>query len=473
MWLGPRRVDGVALVARLPSTDTAALVLLSGPLPPRLVLRRILVAWLREPGARPAQTGLDFVKQQQEVALVAQAAQAGEPALRRNDNACLSLYWLDEHGGVGRDRRLHRREVSERGGAKARREGPEAVAKFRLRGETDNRRGAAVKIPLGDDDHGTQQALDAMPPSARRLNRRLRRARERPAAARSSSRSIGSRRSRRPSSNDSCRQLGEHMLHCLAALHSPALKEVRGRGLWAGAEIDPQFASAREVCERPLENGVLSNAAEAFGRDLSRFECNKSRQFRPGGAQFLGEQADEGASARRRDFSPDAKRVFRIGDGGTRQLGVVKLRPPDQLAGDRRARLGRSTPEGLGRNAHPPKYLCGVSSKFARQWPPPCARPAQPLCSESRAGRADLITYLMWSGTGLAKSTHHKVVRLAPPLVIAREDLDFAIHRFEEVLAEIVEARRQGASARSGPFVASCASPAMGDRELSRRLRDH
>ena len=93
MWLGPRRVDGVALVARLPSTDTAALVLLSGPLPPQLVLRRILVAWLREPGARPAQTGLDFVKQQQDVALVAQAAQAGEPALRRNDNACLSLYW--------------------------------------------------------------------------------------------------------------------------------------------------------------------------------------------------------------------------------------------------------------------------------------------------------------------------------------------------------------------------------------------
>jgi ornithine--oxo-acid transaminase len=104
------------------------------------------------------------------------------------------------------------------------------------------------------------------------------------------------------------RQLGEHMLRRLAAIHSPALKEVRGRGLWAGAEIDPQFASAREVCERLLENGVLSNA------------------------------------------------------------------------------------------------------------------------------------------------THHTVVRLAPPLVIAREDLDFAIDRFEEVLVEVVEPRRQRASARSGPF---------------------
>jgi len=104
------------------------------------------------------------------------------------------------------------------------------------------------------------------------------------------------------------RQLGEHMLRRLAAIHSPALKEVRGRGLWAGAEIDPQFANAREVCERLLENGVLSTA------------------------------------------------------------------------------------------------------------------------------------------------THHTVVRLAPPLVIAREDLDFAIDRFEEVLVEILEPRR---SARSGLFAPS------------------
>ena len=100
------------------------------------------------------------------------------------------------------------------------------------------------------------------------------------------------------------RQLGEHMLRRLAAIHSPALKEVRGRGLWAGAEIDPQFANARAVCERLLENGVLSTA------------------------------------------------------------------------------------------------------------------------------------------------THHTVVRLAPPLVIAREDLDFAIDRFEEVLVEILEPRRQRGAAR-------------------------
>ncbi len=54
------------------------------------------------------------------------------------------------------------------------------------------------------------------------------------------------------------RDLGAHMLARLRAIRSPALKEIRGRGLWVGAEIDPKFASARLVCERLLARGVLS-----------------------------------------------------------------------------------------------------------------------------------------------------------------------------------------------------------------------
>jgi ornithine--oxo-acid transaminase len=54
------------------------------------------------------------------------------------------------------------------------------------------------------------------------------------------------------------RVLGTHMLGRLRALRSPVLKEVRGQGLWAGAEIDPRFASGRDVCERLLGKGVLS-----------------------------------------------------------------------------------------------------------------------------------------------------------------------------------------------------------------------
>ena len=54
------------------------------------------------------------------------------------------------------------------------------------------------------------------------------------------------------------RELGAHMLGRLKAMHSPALRNVRGRGLWIGAEIDPAFGSAREACELLLERGVLS-----------------------------------------------------------------------------------------------------------------------------------------------------------------------------------------------------------------------
>jgi len=56
------------------------------------------------------------------------------------------------------------------------------------------------------------------------------------------------------------RTLGAHLSQRLHAIRSPALTAVRGVGLWAGAEIEPRFASAREICERLLAKGVLSNA---------------------------------------------------------------------------------------------------------------------------------------------------------------------------------------------------------------------
>jgi ornithine--oxo-acid transaminase len=54
------------------------------------------------------------------------------------------------------------------------------------------------------------------------------------------------------------RELGSHMLARLRAIRSPALTEIRGRGLWVGAEISPRYASARLVCEQLLAKGVLS-----------------------------------------------------------------------------------------------------------------------------------------------------------------------------------------------------------------------
>jgi ornithine--oxo-acid transaminase len=57
---------------------------------------------------------------------------------------------------------------------------------------------------------------------------------------------------------ENSRVLGAHMLDRLRAIASPVIRDVRGRGLWAGAEIDPAHASAREFCERLLAKGVLS-----------------------------------------------------------------------------------------------------------------------------------------------------------------------------------------------------------------------
>lgn len=57
---------------------------------------------------------------------------------------------------------------------------------------------------------------------------------------------------------ESSRVLGNHLLERLRAIKSPVLKAVRGRGLWAGAEIDPRFATARRACEALLAKGVLS-----------------------------------------------------------------------------------------------------------------------------------------------------------------------------------------------------------------------
>jgi ornithine--oxo-acid transaminase len=48
------------------------------------------------------------------------------------------------------------------------------------------------------------------------------------------------------------------MIERLRAIKSPVLRDVRGRGLWAAAEMDPRFSTGREACERLLVKGVLS-----------------------------------------------------------------------------------------------------------------------------------------------------------------------------------------------------------------------
>ncbi|WP_067070703.1 ornithine--oxo-acid transaminase [Carbonactinospora thermoautotrophica] len=54
------------------------------------------------------------------------------------------------------------------------------------------------------------------------------------------------------------RELGEHLHERLAALVGDGVVEVRGRGLWAGIDIDPALATGREICERLAARGVLA-----------------------------------------------------------------------------------------------------------------------------------------------------------------------------------------------------------------------
>jgi ornithine--oxo-acid transaminase len=52
--------------------------------------------------------------------------------------------------------------------------------------------------------------------------------------------------------------LGEHLHAGLHAMVGQGIVAVRGRGLWAGVDIDPALMTGRQACERLAENGVLA-----------------------------------------------------------------------------------------------------------------------------------------------------------------------------------------------------------------------
>lgn len=53
-------------------------------------------------------------------------------------------------------------------------------------------------------------------------------------------------------------ELGEYFLQQLQAIDTPVVAELRGKGLFIGMEINPEFASARTVCEQLMAHGILS-----------------------------------------------------------------------------------------------------------------------------------------------------------------------------------------------------------------------
>jgi len=57
---------------------------------------------------------------------------------------------------------------------------------------------------------------------------------------------------------DRSKKMGDYLIAELGKLDSPLISEIRGRGLFIGIEIDPAHGSARDICERLMEKGLLS-----------------------------------------------------------------------------------------------------------------------------------------------------------------------------------------------------------------------
>lgn len=53
-------------------------------------------------------------------------------------------------------------------------------------------------------------------------------------------------------------ELGAYLLGRFRALNDPALREVRGRGLWIGVDLDPAHCDAHAVCVQMAARGVLA-----------------------------------------------------------------------------------------------------------------------------------------------------------------------------------------------------------------------
>lgn len=52
--------------------------------------------------------------------------------------------------------------------------------------------------------------------------------------------------------------LGQYLLSELQSIETPLIKDIRGSGLWVGIEFDAKKVSAREICDRLMEKGVLA-----------------------------------------------------------------------------------------------------------------------------------------------------------------------------------------------------------------------
>ena len=51
--------------------------------------------------------------------------------------------------------------------------------------------------------------------------------------------------------------MGEYFKESLLNMNSKIIKEVRGKGLWLGVEIDPDIVSGKDLSKMCLDHGIL------------------------------------------------------------------------------------------------------------------------------------------------------------------------------------------------------------------------
>ena len=53
-------------------------------------------------------------------------------------------------------------------------------------------------------------------------------------------------------------ELGHYLQSALLKIASPLIKEIRGKGLFIGLELDLQYVKGRDICLQLLDQGLLS-----------------------------------------------------------------------------------------------------------------------------------------------------------------------------------------------------------------------
>jgi len=57
---------------------------------------------------------------------------------------------------------------------------------------------------------------------------------------------------------DNAAKLGEYLLKELQKIDNPLIKDIRGKGLFVGIEIDPQQAAAKDLCLQLIDKGIVT-----------------------------------------------------------------------------------------------------------------------------------------------------------------------------------------------------------------------